>query len=66
MGRVNMKLTVTNHEKQAEQDRAYWRSLTPEQRLDLVELLRMEAGRFLYEYPCRLRRIVTVTRREEG
>ena len=60
---TNMKLTITTHEKQAKQDRAYWRSLTPEERLDIVEQLRLEAGKFLYEYPSRLQRLVTITRR---
>jgi hypothetical protein len=58
-----MKLTITTHAEQAKQDRAYWRSRTPEERLDEVERLRLEAGKFLYEYPSRLRRSVTVTRR---
>jgi len=35
---------------------------TPEERLDLVEQLRIQAGKFLYEYPARLRRIITVVR----
>ena len=60
---VEMKLTVTTHEEQAKQDRAYWRSRTPQERLDAVEKLRIEAGKFLYEYPSRLRRVVTITRR---
>lgn len=58
-----MKLTITTHEEQARQDRAYWRGRTPEERLDAVEVLRLEAGKFLYEYPSRLRRVVTITRR---
>jgi len=60
-----MKLTITTHEEQAEQDRAYWRSRTPEERLDAVEVLRLEAGKFLYEYPARLRRVVAITRRAQ-
>lgn len=39
------KLTITTHEEQAERDRAYWRSRTPEERLDAVEMLRLEAGK---------------------
>ena len=36
---------------------------TPEERLDLVEKLRHQAGKFLYdEYPARLKRIVAVER----
>ena len=57
-----MKLTVTTHEEQARRDREYWRSRTPEERLSEVERLRLEAGKFLYEYPSRLRRVVTITR----
>lgn len=34
------------------------KGMTHEQRLDLVEKLRCEAGKFLYEYPARLRRTV--------
>ncbi len=56
-------VTITTHEKQATQDRLFWKSKTPEQRLDAVEQLRLEAGNFLYEYPARLQRIITVTRR---
>jgi hypothetical protein len=33
---------------------------TPEENLDLLELLRLEAGKFLYEYPTRFRRVFTV------
>jgi hypothetical protein len=35
---------------------------TPEQRLELVELLRIQAGKFLYDYPARFRRVVKVVR----
>ena len=63
MSEANMELTVTTHEDQARKDRAYWRSRTPDERLDAVEMLRIEAGKFLYEYPSRLRRVVAITRR---
>ena len=59
----SMKLTITTHAEQAKQDRAYWRNRSPEERLDEVERLRLEAGKFLYEYPSRLRRTVTIARR---
>ena len=36
----------------------------PEAALDLVERLRLEAGKFLYEYPARLRRTVEVVRKK--
>ena len=36
----------------------------PEEALNLVEELRLTAGRFIYEYPSRLRRTVEVVRRK--
>ena len=59
---MEKSLTITTHEAQAEADRAYWLERTPEERLDAVERLRLEAGKFLYEYPTRLRRLLEVTR----
>lgn len=60
---MDMKIKITTHEKLKEEDRKYWKSLTPEERLDIVEQLRIEAGKFLYEYPARFQRIITVTRK---
>jgi hypothetical protein len=37
----------------------------PEDCLDLVEQLRKEAGKFLYDYPTTFRRIITVVRRKQ-
>lgn len=34
-----------------------------EERLDEVERLRLEAGKFLYEYPARLQRVLTAIRK---
>jgi len=62
---MKKKLIIIDREKKARQDRLYRMSLTLEQRLDLVEELRLEAGKFLFEYPTRLRRIVTVIRRPQ-
>jgi hypothetical protein len=56
------RLCVTDQHSQAEADRAAWRACTPEERLDAVEALRLQAGKFVYEYPTRLRRLLTVTR----
>mgnify|MGYP006869399899 CR=1 FL=1 len=39
---------------------SYWRQKTPEERLDAVERYRLEARKCLYEYPTRLRRLLTV------
>jgi len=55
-------LRVTDHREQAEESRRLWKSRTPEERLDEVERLRIEAGKFLYEYPVRLRRLLAITR----
>ena len=60
---VTMKLTVTTRDAQEADDRRYWRSCTPEERLNILEELRIEAGKFIYEYPSRLRRTVTISRR---
>gem|GEM_PF-1362507 len=35
----------------------------PQKALDLLERLRIESGKFLYEYPARFRRVIEVTRR---
>ena len=37
--------------------------LSAEESLDTLERLRLEAGKFLYEYPARLRRTVTIIRK---
>jgi hypothetical protein len=50
-----------NHDDIARKDKEYYKSLSPEQRLDIVEELRLSAGKFLYEYPARLRRVFVVT-----
>jgi len=60
---MEKKLTITTHLAQAEADRDYWREMTPVERLNAVERYRLEAGKFLYEYPTRLRRLLEVTRR---
>ncbi len=55
-----------NHNELSKHDRDISKSLSPEERLNQVELLRIEAGKFLYEYPTRLRRIIKVTRRTQS
>jgi hypothetical protein len=56
------RLNVTDQAAQARADREAWRACTPEQRLDAVEALRLQAGKFIDEYPTRLRRLLTVPR----
>ena len=36
----------------------------PEYNLNLLELLRLESGKFLYEYPARFRRVFKVIRKK--
>ena len=60
---MRRRLVVTTHAQQARADREYWRRQSPDARLSAVEDLRLEAGKFLYDYPTRLRRVITVTRR---
>lgn len=56
-----MKLIVKKlHDRSGENDIPK----TSEERLDLVEQLRIQSGKFLYEYPTRFRRIIKVTRRK--
>jgi hypothetical protein len=46
------RIQVFNSFKDHEQDeKKRRRSMTPEDRLNEVELLRIEGGKFLYEYP---------------
>ena len=53
-----------NHSDLHDHDRKVNIALSPEQRINQVELLRLEAGKFLYEYPARLQRIIKITRRK--
>ena len=62
---MEMRIKVTTHEEERKADRKYWKSLTPEQRLDIVEQLRIESGKFLYEYPARLQRVIKITGRTQ-
>lgn len=62
-GNVAPTLVLTDPTTQAAADRAAWRALSPEERLDMVERLRLEAGKFLYDYPCRLRKLLAVAGR---
>lgn len=59
-------LTITDAAAQAEADRRYWRERSPEERLAAVERLRLESGKFLYDYPSRLRRLLAFARDSSG
>lgn len=58
-----MIIEATDHQSLAQEDRDYWRLRTAEERLDMVELLRLEAGKILYEYPAPFQRVITVIRK---
>ena len=58
--RMNIKIRVKNIHGRNVNDWDMPKS--PEKCLDLLEQLRLEAGKFLYEYPARLRRTVKVVR----
>ena len=53
----------TNFKAHEEEERQRRRALSPEERLNEVELLRLEGGKFLYEYPAKFRRVIKITRR---
>ncbi len=53
----------TTHKEQALEDKKFWQKQTPEYRLQALEQLRLEAGKFLYEYPTRFQRVISVTRK---
>ena len=59
-------LSVSTFEKEISEDIKYWRTKTPEDRLDALEQLRLQSGKFLYEYPARLSRIIAVVRKAQG
>jgi hypothetical protein len=60
-----LSLSVSTFRKEVSEDKKYWRSKTPEDRLDALELLRLQAGKFLYEYPARLSRTIEVVRKAQ-
>ncbi len=59
-------LSVTTFKKEASEDKKFWRGKTPEERLDALELLRLQSGKFLYEYPARLSRTIEVVRKAQS
>ena len=38
----------------------------PDESLDIVERLRIEAGKFIYDYPTTFRRVVKIIRRKSS
>ena len=62
---MKYKIECKSRVSEINEDRASYRNMTPQERIDLVEQLRIESGKFLYEYPARLRRIIKVTRKKQ-
>ena len=60
---TNQSIQAKTRESQAIEDRIFWKNQTPEMRLDMVEQLRLEAGKFIYEYPLRFQRVIGVVDR---
>ena len=58
-----MTLSLATHESLEAEDIRFWRAQTPETRLEMVERLRLKAGKFLYDYPARFQRVIEVVRR---
>lgn len=54
-------IKITTHEQLEKDDKKFWLSQTPEYRLDILEQLRLESGKFLYEYPARFQRVIRIT-----
>ena len=61
MAMRKLEIKRTTHEKLEAEQRETWQRMTPQERLALVEELRLDAGRMgLYEYPCRFQRVIKV------
>ena len=64
MSLMEMTVSVSKlHENDSQKKREDLYIPDPEKALDLLERLRVESGKFLYEYPARFRRVIEVTRR---
>jgi len=56
-----MKVVIKKlHDKEINESK----NKAPEENLDLLEKLRLEAGKFLYEYPARFRRVFKIIRKK--
>jgi len=64
MGKRRVVRISRNFADESNQNAEEDRRMTPEERLNLVEYLRIEAGKSIYEYPARFRRVFTVTRKK--
>ena len=58
-------LFVSTFKQEASEEQKYWSGKTPEERLDALEQLRLQSGKFLYEYPARLVKVIEVIRKTD-
>lgn len=58
-----MKQVTVKIAKGFSEAQSLFKASTAEERLDEVERLRLEAGKFMYEYPTRLQRVLTAVRK---
>jgi hypothetical protein len=64
---IEKKIKVTTHEKQAEENRAYMHRLSPDERLDMVEAIRIQWCKHMgIEYPTPMVKVIRVIRCDEG
>ena len=60
---VTMELEITVENRHAE-TKEQERIPDPEEALRILEEIRLQSGKFIYEYPARLRRVVEIIRRK--
>ena len=60
-GTMELEITVENRHTETEEQE---RIPDPEEALRILEEIRLQSGKFIYEYPARLRRTIEVIRRK--
>ena len=62
----HLTIRKTTHDELEREQLEEWRQMTPEQRIGIVEQLRIQAGKMgLYEYPCRHQRVIRVIKKAQ-
>ena len=61
---MNAKTTVRKLHEASKSNDEY--NNNPEECLDIVERLRIEAGKFIYDYPTTFRRVIKIIRRKSS
>ena len=61
---MNLSITVRKLHEKPKIDDDY--NSNPDECLEIVERLRIEAGKFLYDYPTTFRRVVKIIRRKSS